>query len=104
MSIKAELKQGAATAAALRQAKWGSEDLADIAQEFGRSSHQYASQHAITLERIRPHLELLLTAAVIGLGDQNQNDLRQTNRSVTASPKQFPVPEPREDLPRKTPR
>lgn len=89
---------------ALRHAQWGYEDLTDIAKAQGRQSSQYKQYCDITLERIRPHLELILLAAIPALQDQAQTAHRQTSRNATASAEQSPVSEPRADLPPQTQR
>ena len=84
---------------ALRHAQWGYEDLTDIAKAQGRQSSQYKQYCDITLERIRPRLELILLAAIPALQGQAQTAHHQTSRNATASAEQSPVSEPRADLP-----
>lgn len=83
---------------ALRHAQWGYEDLTNIAKAQGRQSSQYKQYCDITLERIRPRLELILLAAIPALQCQAQTAHRQTSRNATTSAEQSPVSEPRVDL------
>ncbi len=86
---------------ALRHAQWGYEDLTDIAKAQGRQSSQYKQYCDITLERIRPRLELILHAAISTLQAHVQSAHHQTSRNATTSPAQHPEPHLHEGLQQK---
>lgn len=85
-------------ASVLRHAQWGYEDLTELAKAKGRQSEEYKKYCDVTLERIRPRLELILHAAISTLQAHAQSAHHQTSRNATTSPGQHPEPHLHEGL------